>query len=97
GDDWGEAGVEPVPREEKIGFVAHNAAQLALRHSVSDPIGDARANVIGSLKIFEAMRRAGTRQVLFSSTGGAIYGEPEGPGPAPETHPTNPISPYGCP
>jgi UDP-glucose 4-epimerase len=42
------------------------------------------------------MRRAGTRHVLFSSTGGAIYGEPEGGHPATESHPTNPISPYGC-
>ena len=94
--DIAEADLEPLLREEKIDFVSHHAAQIDLRHSVSDPIGDARANVIGSLRIFEAMRRAGTPQVLFSSTGGAIYGEPEGPGPAPEAHPTNPISPYGC-
>ena len=60
------------------------------------PVGDARANVIGGLMLFEAMRRAGVRHVLFSSTGGAIYGEPEGGRPAPESHPTNPISPYGC-
>ncbi len=46
--------------------------------------------------LFEAMRRAGVRHVLFSSTGGAIYGEPEGGRPAPESHPTNPVSPYGC-
>ena len=46
--------------------------------------------------LFEAMRRAGVSHVLFSSTGGAIYGEPEGGRPAPESHPTNPVSPYGC-
>ena len=94
--DIAEADLEPLLREEKIGFVSHHAAQIDLRHSVSDPIGDARANIIGSLKLFEAMRRAGTPQVLFSSTGGAIYGEPEGGRPAPESHPTNPVSPYGC-
>ncbi|MGE5412939.1 MAG: NAD-dependent epimerase/dehydratase family protein [Syntrophomonadaceae bacterium] len=86
----------PLLSEEKIDFVSHHAAQIDLRHSVSDPIGDARVNIIGSLKLFEAMRRAGTRHVLFSSTGGAIYGEPEGGRPATETHPTNPVSPYGC-
>jgi UDP-glucose 4-epimerase len=88
--------LEPLLREEKIGFVSHHAAQIDLRHSVADPIGDARANVIGSLMLFEAMKRAGARHVLFSSTGGAIYGEPEGGRPAPESHPTNPVSPYGC-
>ena len=94
--DIAEADLEPLLREEKIAFVSHHAAQIDLRHSVADPIGDARANIIGSLKLFEAMRRAGTPQVLFSSTGGAIYGEPEGGRPASESHPTNPVSPYGC-
>ena len=86
----------PLLSEEKIDFVSHHAAQIDLRHSVADPVGDARSNVIGSLMLFEAMRSAGVRHVLFSSTGGAIYGEPEGGKPAPESHPTNPISPYGC-
>ena len=88
--------LEALLREEKIAFVSHHAAQIDLRHSVADPIGDAHANIIGSLMLFEAMRRAGVRHVLFSSTGGAIYGEPEGGRPAPESHPTNPVSPYGC-
>ena len=88
--------LEALLREEKIDFVSHHAAQIDLRHSVADPIGDARANVIGGLMLFEAMRRAGVGHVLFSSTGGAIYGEPEGGRPAPESHPTNPVSPYGC-
>ena len=94
--DIAETDLEPLLREERIAFVSHHAAQIDLRHSVADPIGDARANIIGSLKLFEAMRRAGTQHVLFSSTGGAIYGEPEGGKPATESHPTNPISPYGC-
>jgi UDP-glucose 4-epimerase len=94
--DIADADLEPLLREERIDFVSHHAAQIDLRHSVSDPIGDARANVIGSLMLFEAMRRAGVKHVLFSSTGGAIYGEPEGGRPAPESHPTNPVSPYGC-
>ncbi len=94
--DIAEADLEPLLREEKIEFVSHHAAQIDLRHSVSDPLYDARANILGSLKLLEACRRAGVRRVLFSSTGGALYGEPEGGRPAGEDHPTNPVSPYGC-
>lgn len=94
--DIAETDLEPLLREEKIEFVSHHAAQIDLRHSVSDPLYDARANILGSLKVLEACRRAGTRRVLFASTGGALYGEPEGGRPAPESHPTNPVSPYGC-
>ena len=94
--DIAETDLEPLLREEKIEFVSHHAAQIDLRHSVSDPLYDARANILGSLKLLEACRRAGVRRVLFSSTGGALYGEPEGGRPAGEDHPTNPVSPYGC-
>jgi UDP-glucose 4-epimerase len=94
--DIAEADLEPILREEKIEFVSHHAAQIDLRHSVSDPLHDARSNILGSLKLFEACRRAGVRRVLFASTGGALYGEPEGGRPASESHPTNPVSPYGC-
>ncbi|HSS44173.1 MAG TPA: NAD-dependent epimerase/dehydratase family protein [Thermoanaerobaculia bacterium] len=94
--DIAEVDLAPLLTEEKIDFVSHHAAQIDLRHSVSDPLHDARANILGSLKLFEACRRAGTRRILFSSTGGALYGEPEGGRPAREDHPTNPVSPYGC-
>ena len=94
--DIAETDLEPLLREEKIEFVSHHAAQIDLRHSVADPLHDARANILGSLRLFEACRRAGVRRLLFASTGGALYGEPEGGRPAPETHPTNPVSPYGC-
>jgi UDP-glucose 4-epimerase len=94
--DIAEVDLEPLLREEKIEFLSHHAAQIDLRHSVSDPLFDARANILGSLKLIEACRRAGVRRVLFSSTGGALYGEPEGGRPAREDHPTNPVSPYGC-
>jgi len=94
--DISEADLEPLLREERIDFVSHHAAQIDLRHSVSDPLHDARANILGSLKLFEACRGAGIRRILFASTGGALYGEPRGGGPAPESHPTDPVSPYGC-
>jgi len=94
--DIAEADLEGLLREEGIEWVSHHAAQIDLRHSVADPLHDARSNILGSLKLFEACRRAGVRRVLFSSTGGALYGEPEGGKPSRETHPTDPVSPYGC-
>ena len=86
--------VAALLRAEKIGVVNHHAAQIDLRASVRDPVWDARINVVGSLRLFEACREAGARRIVFSSTGGAIYGEPEGE-KADESHPTNPVSPYG--
>ena len=70
----------------------HLAAQADVRVSVERPDFDADVNVLGTLQVLEAARRHGTK-VVFSSTGGAIYGECEGP--ASEDHPRNPLSPYG--
>src|SRR5713101_4956146 len=94
--DIAEADLESLLHDEKIELISHHAAQIDLRHSVADPLHDARSNILGSLNLFEACRRAGVHRVLFSSTGGALYGEPEGGRPAPESHPTHPVSPYGC-
>jgi UDP-glucose 4-epimerase len=94
--DIAETDLTDLLREEKIEWVSHHAAQIDLRHSVADPLHDARSNILGSLKLFEACRQAGVRRVLFSSTGGALYGEPEGGRPCRETHATDPVSPYGC-
>jgi UDP-glucose 4-epimerase len=74
--------------------LVHHAAQMDVRRSVEDPVFDADVNVLGSLNLLEAARRGGVRQVVFASTGGAIYGEQE-TFPAPETHPERPLSPYG--
>jgi|HubBroStandDraft_3_1064219.scaffolds.fasta_scaffold25548_4 UDP-glucose 4-epimerase len=74
--------------------LVHHAAQMDVRRSVEDPVFDAQVNVVGSLNLFEAARRGGVRQVLFASTGGAIYGEQE-QFPAAEEHPARPLSPYG--
>jgi UDP-glucose 4-epimerase len=72
--------------------VVHLAAQIDVRRSVADPAYDAAVNVIGTVNVLEAAR-AHDAQVVFSSTGGAIYGECEGP--APESAERRPISPYG--
>jgi len=70
----------------------HLAAQADVRVSVADPARDAEVNVLGTINVLQASRDHET-QVVFSSTGGAIYGECERP--APETAPREPISPYG--
>jgi UDP-glucose 4-epimerase len=75
--------------------LVHHAAQMDVRRSVADPGFDADVNVRGTLNLLEACLKAGTRRVLFASTGGAIYGEQE-VFPASEDHPTRPVSPYGC-
>ena len=73
--------------------VFHLAAQIDVRVSVADPVADARANVLGTLNVLEAARAHGA-QVIFASTGGAIYGECDD-GPASEDAPRLPLSPYG--
>jgi UDP-glucose 4-epimerase len=70
----------------------HLAAQADVRVSVERPDYDADVNVIGTIRVLEAARKVGA-QVVFSSTGGAIYGECEGP--APETAERRPLAPYG--
>src|SRR4051812_41179193 len=72
--------------------VFHLAAQADVRVSVERPDLDADVNVLGTLRVLEAARRHDA-QIVFSSTGGAIYGECDGP--APETAERRPLAPYG--
>jgi UDP-glucose 4-epimerase len=81
-------------RRERPDVVNHHAAQMDVRKSVADPIFDAETNVLGTIALLMAARDAGTKKFLFVSSGGAVYGEQE-TFPAPETHPTWPVSPYG--
>ncbi|MEM6337832.1 MAG: NAD-dependent epimerase/dehydratase family protein [Bacteroidota bacterium] len=80
--------------KEKYDAMYHLAAQMDVRKSVADPGFDADVNVLGFLNLMEAGRRTGLKKVVFSSTGGAIYGEPEYV-PQDEDHPQQPLSPYG--
>jgi UDP-glucose 4-epimerase len=73
--------------------VFHLAAQADVRVSVEDPVADAEVNVLGTVRVLEAARQHGA-QVVFASTGGAIYGEEVEP-PAREDAPCEPLSPYG--
>ena len=81
-------------RRETPEVMCHHAAQMDVRRSVADPRFDARVNLLGLLNLMENARQHGLKRVLFASTGGAIYGEQD-IYPAPETHKTEPLSPYG--
>jgi UDP-glucose 4-epimerase len=70
----------------------HLAAQADVGTSVAEPVYDAEVNVLGTVRVLEAARRHGA-QVVFSSTGGAIYGECDSP--AAESAARRPLSPYG--
>jgi UDP-glucose 4-epimerase len=72
--------------------VFHLAAQADVQTSMRRPGHDATVNVVGTVQVLEAARAAGAH-VVFSSTGGAIYGECDGP--AQEDGPLQPVSPYG--
>ena len=73
--------------------VFHLAAQADVRVSVNDPLLDGDVNVLGTVEVLECARRSGAR-VIFSSTGGALYGEAETI-PSPESTPVAPMAPYG--
>lgn len=86
--------LERVFRNERPNVVMHLAAQMDVRKSVEDPMFDAQVNILGTLNVLQQAVKHGVRKVVFSSSGGAIYGEQE-IYPAPESHATRPMSPYG--
>jgi UDP-glucose 4-epimerase len=88
--------VEGPAGEARPEVVFHLAAQIDVRESVADPAFDASINVGGTANVLEAARAAGARRVVFTSTGGAIYGEGEGQElPLAEDAPLAPEAPYG--
>jgi UDP-glucose 4-epimerase len=92
--DVGHRELEEVFQQEKPDLVNHHAAHIDVRRSVTDPLFDARVNILGSLNLLECARKYGTYGFIYASSGGAIYGEPSYL-PCDEEHPLNPISPYG--
>ncbi|MCA1957052.1 MAG: NAD-dependent epimerase/dehydratase family protein [Nitrospira sp.] len=86
--------LEKVFRNERPSIVIHLAAQVSARQSMENPILDAQVNVLGTMNVLHQAARHGARKVIFASSGVAIYGEQE-VHPAPESHPTKPLSAYG--
>ena len=77
-------------------LVFHLAAQADVRVSVADPLFDADVNVLGSLRVLEGARASGATKVVFASSGGTIFGDPDPRDlPVKESHPQRPVSPYG--
>jgi UDP-glucose 4-epimerase len=93
--DLAAPGLAEILRDERVDVVSHHAAQANVRVSVDDPVHDVEANVVAGVKLIQACRRAGVRRILFASSGGTVYGEQER-FPCDESHPTRPLSPYGC-
>jgi UDP-glucose 4-epimerase len=85
-------GLDDVFAEARPELCCHLAAQVDVRVSVERPEHDASVNVLGTISVLEAARAHET-QVVFSSSGGAIYGECDGP--APEESDRRPLAPYG--
>jgi UDP-glucose 4-epimerase len=81
-------------QRERPELVFHLAAQIDVRRSVADPAADARVNVEGTINVLAAAHAAGARRVVYSATGGAVYGEAEQV-PTPEDAPAQPLAPYG--
>jgi UDP-glucose 4-epimerase len=87
--------VEVVARRRPE-VIFHLAAQADVRVSVQRPVFDADVNILGTLRVLESARTAGTARVVFAASGGTLYGEPDPTDlPVRETHPHRPLAPYG--
>jgi UDP-glucose 4-epimerase len=89
-----QPGVEKLIASFKPEVVNHHAAQSEVPRSVADPGYDAQVNIVGGLNLLKACIDHSVNKVIFISTGGALYGEPDVV-PADEDHPVRPLSPYG--
>lgn len=92
--DIADSGLDDVFAEFKPKLVNHHAAQISVPLSVDDPLADAHTNIVGFLNLMTQCRRHQVEKVIYVSSGGVVYGEPEQL-PASETYPLQPASPYG--
>jgi len=90
-----EKALAEVFEKEKPHYVSHQAARAQVRESMDHPVLYAEVNIIGSLNILQLCRQYKVKKIVYASTGGAVYGEPEYL-PADEGHPVNPLDPYGA-
>ncbi|AKK04088.1 NAD-dependent epimerase/dehydratase family protein [Corynebacterium epidermidicanis] len=81
--------------EHRPEVIFHLAAQIDVRNSVADPLHDAETNILSTIRIADAARQNHVRKIVFTSSGGSIYGVPENY-PVDETVPVDPHSPYAA-
>jgi len=86
--------LDEIFKKEKPEIVIHVAANAMLRESLKNPLFDANSNIIGTINILECCKNNNVQKIIYTSTGGARYGEPKYL-PIDEKHPLNPASPYG--
>jgi len=89
-----DAELAHVFEKERPDIVSHQAAQMAIARSVAEPIFDAQENILGSLNVILNCVRSKVKRIIYASSGGAIYGDPQYL-PVDEKHPVNPLSQYG--
>jgi UDP-glucose 4-epimerase len=85
--------VQRVFEVERPEAVCHQAAQMSVSRSVREPLFDAQVNCIGLINVLDAAARQGCGRFVFASSGGVLYGDVTVP--APESTPSNPLTPYG--
>lgn len=83
-----------IIQREQPDLVFHMAAQTSVTESTKNPIDDTNTNVIGTMRVLEASRKVGVEKVIYSCTGGALYGDPDKIPCMDDTIPV-PVSPYG--
>ncbi|KAA0917949.1 NAD-dependent epimerase/dehydratase family protein [Dietzia sp. ANT_WB102] len=93
--DLTDPAIEDVIARDRPEVIFHLAAQIDVRLSVDDPVHDAEVNVVGTVRLAEAARKVGVRRIVFTSSGGSIYG-PVTELPVAETRPVDPLSPYAA-
>jgi len=93
--DIRDASLKEVFEKEKPRYIVHTAAQIDVRKSIAKPGYDASINVSGTINLLECARKYGTEKLVYSSSGGAVYGEPDA-NPVAEGHKIMPLCPYGA-
>lgn len=93
GDICDEQRMKSIFHSFQPDVVFHLAAQINVRESIKHPQRDVEVNIVGTLNILESMREVNCQHMIFSSTGGAMFGG-DNP-PYSEEHIANPETPYG--
>ena len=94
--DLATDGLAPVVASARPEVVYHLGAQIDVRRSVAEPALDATVNVVGTIQVARAALAAGCRRLVFASSGGTVYGEPDAAElPIDERYPPRVTNPYG--